>query len=401
MVAKKMEALGRHRSVIRDIFTYAQARRAEIGEDKVFDFSLGNPSVGAPEVVTDTLLSLIRSTDPADLHGYTAAGGDGGVREAIAADIRTRYGCPVEADDLYLTVGAAAALTISFHALLSGGEEVIAFAPYFPEYKVFVEAAGASLVTVACEAPRFIPSPDALRAAITERTAAVILNSPNNPTGAVLSTADAAALCRVLREAEAKYGHPIYLIADEPYRELVYTEATPPYLPMLYDDTLVCYSFSKSLSLPGERIGYLLVSPTAGEREALRAAIAGAGRALGYVCAPALFQKMIPAVLGKTADLSIYRQNRDRLFSALSEYGFTCVPPDGAFYLFVAAPDGDAIAFAERAKKYELLVVPSESFGCEGYVRIAYCVTPEMIERALPAFRALSKDYRLGEKNHE
>lgn len=397
MVAKKMEMLGRHRSVIREIFTYAQARRAEIGEENVFDFSLGNPSVDAPAIVTDTLLSLIRENGPAALHGYTAAQGDGGVREAIAADIRARYACPADADDLYLTVGAAAALTISLHALLSGGEEVIVFAPYFPEYRVFVEAAGGTLVTVPCDAPRFIPSPDALRAAITEKTAAVILNSPNNPTGAVLSKDEAAALCAVLCEAEEKYGHEIYLIADEPYRELVYTEEIPPYLPTLYNDTLVCYSFSKSLSLPGERIGYILVSPTAREREALRAAVAGAGRALGYVCAPALFQKMLPAVLGKTADIEIYRHNRDRLYTALTDYGFTCVPPDGAFYLFVAAPNGDATAFAETAKKHELLLVPSDSFGCTGYVRIAYCVTPEMIERALPAFRALAEDYQLGE----
>lgn len=400
MVAKKMEALGRHRSVIREIFTYAQARRAEIGEENVFDFSLGNPSVGAPEAVTESLLSLIRDTDPAELHGYTSAQGDAGVRAALAADIRARFACPAEADDLYLTVGAAAALTVSLHALLSGGEEVIVFSPYFPEYRVFVEAAGGTLVTVPCEAPRFIPSPEALAAAITEKTAAVILNSPNNPTGAVLSEGEASALCEVLRAAEAKYGHEIYLIADEPYRELVYTDTPVPYLPNLYGDTLVSYSFSKSLSLPGERIGYILVSPTAREREALRAAIAGAGRALGYVCAPVLFQKMIPAVLGKTSDIDIYRRNRDRLLSALRAYGFTCVPPDGAFYLFVAAPDGDAAAFAERAKKYELLFVPSESFGCAGYVRIAYCVTPEMIERALPAFRALANDYRLGEENH-
>ena len=322
------------------------------------------------------------------------------MREAIAADIRSRYACPAEADDLYLTVGAAAALTITLSALLSGGEEVIVFSPYFPEYKVFVEAAGGTLVTLSCDAPRFVPSPECLRAAITEKTAAVILNSPNNPTGAVLTREEAAALCAVLREAEEKYGHEIYLIADEPYRELVYTDEEPPYLPTLYDNTVVCYSFSKSLSLPGERIGYVLVSPTCREREALRAAVAGAGRALGYVCAPALFQKMIPAVLGKTADIAIYRQNRDRLFTALTEYGFTCVPPDGAFYLFVAAPDGDAAAFAEAAKKHEILFVPSDSFGCAGYVRIAYCVTPEMIESALPAFAALAKDYRLGEENH-
>ncbi len=400
MVAKKMVELGSHRSVIRDIAAYAQARRAEIGTENVFDFSIGNPSVGAPEVVTETLLSMLRDTEPAALHGYTGATGDGTVREAIAAHIRERFSCPAEADDLYLTDGAAAGLAISLNALLAGGEEVIVFAPYFPEYRVYIEAAGARAVELLCEAPRFVPTPEALAAALTERTAAVIFNFPNNPTGAVLAEEEARALCDVLRAAEKKYGHEIYIIADEPYRELVYTDFIPPYLPTLYDNTLVCYSFSKSISLPGERIGYIHISATARERLALRAAVAGAGRALGYICAPVLFQKLIPSILGKTADVSVYRKNRDRLFSALTEYGFTCVPPDGAFYLFVAAPDGDATAFAERAKKYELLFVPSESFGCTGYVRVAYCVTPEMIERALPAFRALATDYRLGEENN-
>lgn len=401
MVAKKMEELGSHRSVIRDIAAYAQARRAEIGAENVFDFSIGNPSVGAPDIVSETLISLIRNTDPAELHGYTGATGDAGVREAIASHICERFACPAEADDLYLTEGAAAGLAISLGALISGGEEVIVFAPYFPEYRVYIEAAGARVVPLLCEAPRFIPTPDALRAAITEKTAAVIFNFPNNPTGAVLTEEEAKALCAVLREAEEKYGHEIYIIADEPYRELVYTDFELPYLPNLHENTLLCYSFSKTLSLPGERIGYILVSPTARERLSLRAAVFGAARALGYICAPVLFQKMIPAVLGKTSDISIYRENRDRLYAALSEYGFTCVPPDGAFYLFLAAPDGDATAFAERAKKYNLLFVPSESFGCDGYVRVAYCVTPEMLTRALPAFRALAGDYRLGEQNND
>ena len=394
MLSEKMLELGRRRSVIREIFSYGQARKAEIGAENVFDFSLGNPSVPAPDVVGETLSALIANTDAATLHGYTSATGDAAVRRAIAEYIEKTHGCAAHPDDLYLTVGAAAALTIAFHAILSGGEEVIAFAPFFPEYKVFVEKAGGKLRVVPCREPAFIPTPDDLRAALNENTAAVIINSPNNPTGAVLREADIRALTEVLREAEARYGHPIYLVADEPYRELVYGDIEVPFLPNYYDNTLVGYSFSKSLSLPGERIGYLLVSPTAKEREALRAAIAGAGRALGFVCAPALFQYMIPACLGKTSDVSIYAANRNRLYEELTAYGFTCVPPDGAFYLFVKAPDGDANAFAERAKRHELLLVPSDDFGVPGYVRIAYCVTPEMIERALPAFRRLAEEYR-------
>ncbi len=394
MLSEKMSELGRRRSVIREIFSYGQVRKAAIGADNVFDFSLGNPSVSAPEDVKTTLLSLIENTDPAALHGYTSATGDAGVRRAIADYIQKEHGCPADPEDLYLTVGAAAALTIAFHAILSGGEEVIAFAPFFPEYKVFVEKAGGTLRVLPCEEPRFIPSPDALAAAINERTAAVILNSPNNPSGAVLREADVRALADVLRAAEETYGHPIYLVADEPYRELVYGDIAVPYLPNHYDNTLVGYSFSKSLSLPGERIGYLFISPTAQEREGLRAAIAGAGRALGFVCAPALFQYMIPACLGKTADVSVYEANRNCLYDALTEYGYTCVPPDGAFYLFVKALEADAAAFAERAKKYELLIVPSDDFGVPGYVRISYCVKPEMIERALPAFRRLAEEYR-------
>ena len=396
MASEKMEGLGRRRSVIREIFEYARVRRAEIGAENVFDFSLGNPSVPAPPEVGQTLTRLLCESDPAALHGYTSAQGDAAVREAIADFIRRTHGARADASLIYMTVGAAAALTVSLRALLSdgGGDEVIAFAPYFPEYKVFAEGAGGRLVSVPCREGDFQIDAGRLAAALTERTRAVIVNSPNNPTGAVLTEENLQGACAVLREAEERFGHPIYLIADEPYRELVYGDVTVPYLPNLYQNTLVCYSFSKSLSLPGERIGYIAVSPEAAEAEAVYAAVMGAGRALGYVCAPSLFQQMIPSVLGKTADLSVYAANRDRLYTALTAYGYDCVRPDGAFYLFVRAKEDDACAFAERAKKYELLLVPSDDFGCPGYVRIAYCVQPDMIERALPAFRALAEEYK-------
>ena len=394
MVSQSMEQLGRCRSVIREIFEYGNRRRAEIGAENVYDFSLGNPSVAPPQEVTDALLALITEREPTALHGYTSAAGAPAVREAVAAHIRDTFGFPASADLIYMTVGAAAALTISLRAILAdgAGEEVIAFTPFFPEYRVFCEAAGGKLVTVPCREPDFEIDLDAFTAAITEKTKAVIVNSPNNPTGAVLSRANLMGMADILRAAEAKYGHPIYLLSDEPYRELVYGDVEVPYLPELYDDTVVSYSFSKSLSLPGERIGYLFVSPKAAEADSVYAAILGAGRALGFVCAPSLFQHLLPVCLGKTADIAIYRKNRDLLFTALTDMGFTCVPPSGAFYLFMRAPGGDAAAFAELAKRHELLLVPSDSFGCPGYVRISYCVATETIERSLPAFRALAAE---------
>lgn len=394
MVSQSMEQLGRCRSVIREIFEYGNRRRAEIGAENVFDFSLGNPSVPPPREVTDALLALISEREPTALHGYTSAPGAIPVREAIAAHIRDTYAFPATADTIYMTVGAAAALTVSLRALLSdgAGEEVIAFTPFFPEYRVFCEAAGGKLVTVPCREPSFEIDLDAFRAAITEKTKAVIVNSPNNPTGAVLSRENLVGMADALRAAEKKYGHPIYLLSDEPYRELVYGDVEVPYLPALYDDTIVSYSFSKSLSLPGERIGYLFVSPRATDADSVYAAILGAGRALGFVCAPSLFQHLLPVCLGKTADISVYQRNRDLLYGALSELGFACVPPSGAFYLFMRAPGGDAAAFAEIAKRHELLLVPSDSFGCPGYVRISYCVATETIERSLPAFRALAAE---------
>ena len=397
MVSKSMEQLGRCRSVIREIFEYGNRRRAEIGAENVYDFSLGNPSVPPPQEVTDALLALITEREPTALHGYTSAAGAPAVRAAVADYIKASYNFPATPDLISMTVGAAAALTISLRAVLADGEgeEVIAFTPFFPEYRVFCEAAGGTLVTVPCREPNFEIDLDAFAAAITAKTKAVIVNSPNNPTGAVLSRTNLEGMADILRAAEGKYGHPIYLLSDEPYRELVYGDVEVPYLPEIYDDTVVSYSFSKSLSLPGERIGYLFVSPKAAEADSVYAAILGAGRALGFVCAPSLFQHLLPVCLGKTADIATYRKNRDLLFTSLTEMGFTCVPPSGAFYLFMRAPGGDAAAFAELAKRHELLLVPSDSFGCPGYVRISYCVATETIERSLPAFRALATECNL------
>ena len=393
MLNQNMKKLGANRSVIRELFEYGKKRKAEIGEDNVFDFSLGNPSVASPDIVQNSLVDLIENTDPVKLHGYTSAQGDFGVRASIADYLNETYNADVNADCIYLTSGAAASLTVSLTAILNPGDEVILLAPYFPEYKVFVERTGANIVPVLCQMPSFQPNIDAIERAINEKTRAIIVNSPNNPTGAVITLENIKALASVLKNASEKYGEPIYLISDEPYRELVYDCKDVPYLTNYYDNTIVCYSFSKSISLPGERIGYVLVSPRAQNFMDLYYAICGAGRALGFVCATSLFQYLIPMVLGKTSDISVYDTNRKLLYNSLSDAGYEVVYPDGAFYLFVKALENDAMAFCERAKQFELLLVPANDFGCEGYVRVAYCVTTEQIKRSLPAFIALAKSY--------
>ena len=394
MINQKSVQLGSVRSVIRELFEYGKKRKAQIGEDNVFDFSLGNPSVPPPAQVEEALENVLKTRDPVQVHGYTSAQGDASVRSAIAGYISKNYGVPQTADLIYMTCGAAASLAITFNALLNAGDEVITIAPYFPEYKVFCEHAGGVLVPVKGEAGTFQPDIAAVRAAITPKTKAVLINSPNNPSGVVYSEERITQLCKVLKECKER-GQTIYLIADEPYRELVFGSVKVPYIMNYYDESIVCYSFSKSLSLPGERIGYIAIAPAMRNAGEVYAAVCGAGRALGYVCAPALFQLIIPEVLGLTADISVYERNRDTLSAALESYGFTVVRPDGAFYLFVQSPEPDSDAFAERAKEHELLIVSAKSFGVEGYVRISYCVSPEMIARSLPAFRALALSYGL------
>lgn len=394
MINQKSVQLGSVRSVIRELFEYGKKRKAQIGEDNVFDFSLGNPSVPPPAQVEEALENVLKTRDPVQVHSYTSAQGDASVRSAIAGYISKNYGVPQTADLIYMTCGAAASLAITFNALLNAGDEVITIAPYFPEYKVFCEHAGGVLVPVKGEAGTFQPDIAAVRAAITPKTKAVLINSPNNPSGVVYSEERITQLCKVLKECKER-GQTIYLIADEPYRELVFGGVKVPYIMNYYDESIVCYSFSKSLSLPGERIGYIAIAPAMRNAGEVYAAVCGAGRALGYVCAPALFQLIIPEVLGLTADISVYERNRDTLSAALESYGFTVVRPDGAFYLFVQSPEPDSDAFAERAKEHELLIVSAKSFGVEGYVRISYCVSPEMIARSLPAFRALALRYGL------
>lgn len=395
MFSEKMEALGSKRSVIREIFEYAKVRASQIGRENIFDFSIGNPSVPAPACVNETIADLIAHTDSVQLHGYTSAQGDAGVRKIISDSIHERFGASMKPELIYMTAGAAAALTISFKALLQAEDEIILFAPFFPEYRVFVESMGGKPVTVAAEKDTLQIDLNGLRAALSPHTKAIVLNSPNNPSGVVLTEDCIKAVAALLSEKQEEYGHQIYIITDEPYRELVYDDIKVPYVMNYYDNTLVCYSYSKALSLPGERIGYIAVSPRAKDASKLYAAVCGAGRALGYVCAPSLFQQVIARCNGATADVSVYKRNRDLLYSSLTEYGFRCVRPDGAFYLFMQSPTEDSSVFCEKAKEYELLLVPGEDFGTAGYVRIAYCVQTELIERALPAFQKLAEAYHL------
>lgn len=394
MLHEGMLGLGKVRSEIREIFEYGNKRKQEIGAENVFDFSIGNPSVPAPKSVDDAIRDIVENTDSVLLHGYTSAQGDFSVRKTIADYINERFGTEINADSIYMTAGAAASLTITLKAIMIPGEECIVFTPFFPEYKVFVEATGANIKMVKGADKTFQIDMEAFETAINEKTKAVIINSPNNPSGVVYSEETIVKLCNLLREKQKEYGHEIYLISDEPYRELVYDEIKVPYLVQYYDNTFVCYSYSKALSLPGERIGYIVVSNKMKNERDAYAAICGAGRALGYVCAPSLFQRVIAKCINDTADISVYKKNRDILFHGLEKLGFACVYPDGAFYLFVKAMEEDARAFCEKAKEFELLLVPADSFGTPGYVRVSYCVPTEQIERAMPAFEKLAKSYQ-------
>ena len=397
-INEKSLAYGRAKSSIREIFAYGSARKAEIGAENVYDFSLGNPSIPAPDAVRASIARALE-LPPTELHGYTPANGLPFVREAVAASLTRRFaaemaGAPVaSADDLYLTCGAAASLSISFHALVNAGDEVIVIAPYFPEYRVWIETAGATCVEVLADSQTFQIDTEAVAAAITARTKAVVINSPNNPVGSVYTRANLEAFAAVLRERSEALGTAIYLVADEPYREITYG-AEVPWVPAIYERTLVCYSYSKSLSLPGERIGWVLVPPTNPEHDELVPAIAGAGRKLGFVCAPALFQRVLADCVDVPSDVEAYARNRTALTEGLTRLGYEYVEPDGAFYLWVRALEPDAQAFFERAKALDLLPVPSDSFGCPGWVRIGYCVSYETIVNSMAAWEQLAAQYR-------
>lgn len=392
MINETMYARGAESSVIREIFSYGLERKAQIGADKVFDYSLGNPSVPAPAAVRASIeRSLALPSD--ELHGYTPAPGLPEARRAVAESLNRRFGTSYGMGDVFMTVGAAASVSMCVHALANPGEEVIVIAPYFPEYAVWIEKAGAACVEVLADQTTFQIDPAAVAAAITPRTAAVIIDSPNNPTGAVYTRETLESLAAVLEKANAGREQPIFLISDEPYREIVYG-AEVPWVPSIYEDTVVCYSYSKSLSLPGERVGWVLVPNTCPLAARVMPAVAGAARTLGFVCAPSLFQRVVADCVDEPSDVEAYARNRELLTSALSEYGYTYVEPDGAFYLWVKALEPDAGAFCERARAHELLAVPSDSFGVPGWFRLGYCIDREVIERSLPAWKLLAEEYR-------
>ena len=397
MLSKEMLALGKSSCIIRQIAEYSRTRKQEIGSENVFDFSIGNPSVPTPPVVNQTMGKLLEEYDPVALHSYTSAPGDFAVRQKLAANITARFGVAADPSLMYITCGASSSLAIVLRAITNPGDEVILLAPFFTEYDVFVKNAGAQPKIVCCRPGDFQLDFEALEEGINEKTRAIIVNSPNNPTGAVFGEESMVQLAALLEKKATQLGHPITVIADEPYRELVYDGVQVPYIPKYYKDTIVCYSYSKSLSLPGERIGYILVPPDAPMAEEVFAAISGAGRSLGYICAPSLLQYTVAACDGTPPDIASYDKNRKLLYEALTDIGYEAVRPQGAFYLFVKALEADAVAFCERAKKYELVLVPSDDFGVSGYVRIAYCVSYEQIERSLPAFRKLYDDYKKGE----
>jgi aspartate aminotransferase len=393
--SEQMYELGSKRSAIRELFEYGKQRAAVVGAENVYDFSLGNPSIPAPECVNATIRELTEELDSISLHGYTSAQGDQATRQAIADYLNRTHGTDFAADDLYMTMGAAASLSVCFKALTADpADEFIAIAPYFPEYGVFVGAAGAKFVVVPADTENFQIDFTALAQAITAHTKGIIINSPNNPSGAVYSAETIKRLAELLQKKQEEFGTQIFLIADEPYREIVYDGAEVPFATKFYDNTLVCYSYSKSLSLPGERIGYVLVPKAAYESRKLYAAIAGAGRALGYVCAPSLFQKMLVKCMGQTGDVAAYKANRDLLYEGLTKIGYECFKPQGAFYMFVKALEPDADAFCDKAKEEDLLVVSATGFGCPGYVRISYCVDGDMIKRSFGAFERLYKKYQ-------
>lgn len=394
MVAEKMVELGTKKSTIRTIFEFGQKRAQEVGRENIFDFSLGNPNIPAPPFIKQAILDILDEYEPMEVHGYTVAPGDPGVRAALSKSINNRFNINISEKNLFLTAGAAAAITVTFKALCEEGDEFVAFAPFFPEYRCFVESIGGKLTVVPARIEDFQIDFDAFSRCLSPRTKAVIVNSPNNPSGVVYSLETIQKLTDLLREREKEYGHPIFLISDEPYREIAYDGVEVPYLTKYYRNTIVCHSFSKSFSLPGERIGYILVPNEVSDFERVYGAIAGAARVLTHVNAPSLFQRVIARCADMKPDLSAYEKNGKLLYQGLTEAGFTCVRPQGAFYLFPRALEQDDYAFCERAKKYDLLLVPGTDFGCPGHFRAAYCVKTEMIERSLPLFRKLAEEYR-------
>jgi aspartate aminotransferase len=393
MISKQMYEYGSIRSSIRELFEYGKKRAEIVGKENVYDFSLGNPSIPAPKKVQEAICSIVNNEEPVSTHGYSSAPGSDFVRETIANSLNKKHDTKFTKGNLFMTCGAAPALMACFKAFIcSSDSEIIAIAPHFPEYKCFVEACGGKISVVPADTDTFQINFTELEKLIHTNTQAVIINSPNNPSGVVYTEETICRLSTILADKSAQYGHPIYLISDEPYRELVYGNITVPYVTKYYKNTVVCYSYSKSLSLPGERIGYVLIPSEVEDFEMVYAAIAGGARAAGHVCAPTLFQKVIATCIDVMPDLTIYERNRNLLYTSLTKMGYHCAKPDGAFYLFFEAPKGyTGNEFSEKAKEHDLLLVPGDDFGCPNHIRLSYCVSTELIEKALPIFEELIK----------
>ena len=389
MINQAAYEMGANRCAIRDLAEYGAERKKLVGKENVFDFTIGNPSLPAPKEITEAIEDILKNMDSLTTHSYTPAQGDLAARKAIAADLNERFGTAVTPNELFLGCGASAELCAVFRALMVENAEILAIAPYFSEYEPFAQSAGCALKVVPPDVPDFQIRLDAVEAAITPNTIGIVINSPNNPSGVVYTRKTLSQLGELLTRKAAEYGHPIYIIADEPYRELAYDGVEVPFIPTIYRDTIVCYSYSKSLSLPGERIGYIYVPKEATDGEALYMAVAGAARSYGHICAPSLWQYVLARCAHLKPDLTEYDRNRKALYEGLRKIGYEVAKPDGAFYLFVKVPGGDAEAFSEKAKEKDLLVVPGDSFGCPGYVRLCYCVSFDQIQKSLPIFRSL------------
>lgn len=393
MIADKMKALVKNSSAIRAMFEEGKIMAAKYGAENVYDFSLGNPNVPAPVQVKEAIIEEAEKEDPIVLHGYMSNAGYEDVRQAVAESINKKFDTAFSAKNIIMTVGAAGGLNVILKTLLNPGDEVIAIAPYFGEYNSYVSNFDGKLVVVSPNTETFQPNLTELEEKLTERTKSVIVNSPNNPTGVIYSEETIQAMAEILRKKQKEFGTDIYLISDEPYRELAYDGAEVPYLTKYYENAIIGYSFSKSLSLPGERIGYLVIPDEAADSEDVISAAGTATRILGYVNAPSLMQKAVAKCLDAQADVPYYDRNREDLYNGLKEMGFECIKPQGAFYLFMKSPVADEKVFCEAAKKQHILIVPGSSFACPGYVRIAYCVAHETIINSMPGFKALAEEF--------
>ena len=398
MIDQKLAAWGRSGNIIREIAEYGAEQAKIVGADHVYNFTIGSPSIDPPACVFETM-DRLRATVPAwELHTYAPAAGLPDVREKAAAYLTRSFGVPYRKQDIIITCGTSTCLAVMTKVLLSAGGRAMTFTPYFMDYKYYAESVGSTLTECPTVPDTFQLNLEAAERALTPDTMMLILNSPNNPSGVVLRREGLEGLAKLLERKQEEYGHPIYIVADEPYRDLVYDGQEVVYLPSIYKNTIYCYSFSKSMSLPGERVGFMALPQDLDDYDDIFSASMAAIRAFGYICVSSMWQRVAIDCLGATSDISVYKGNRDRLYSALTEMGYTCVYPDGAFYLFMKTPEPDAEAFCRRAMKENLLVVPGDSFGTPGYVRLAYCVSPDVIERALPTFRALAEEYGLTPK---